>query len=59
MAAVLLLAGGLTALQTASITAALPFSVIMLFMCLGIVQGLRQEAVGPQYAPATGKKSVR
>jgi choline/glycine/proline betaine transport protein len=59
VAAVLLLAGGLTALQTASITAALPFSVIMLFMCLGIVQGLRQEAVGPQYASVTGKKSAR
>jgi choline/glycine/proline betaine transport protein len=59
VAAVLLLAGGLTALQTASITAALPFSVIMLFMCLGIVQGLRQEGVGPQYAPVTGKKRAR
>jgi choline/glycine/proline betaine transport protein len=59
VAAVLLLAGGLTALQTASITAALPFSVIMVFMCVGLVQGLRQEVVGPQYAALTGKKSTR
>ena len=51
VAAVLLLAGGLTALQTASITAALPFSVIMLFMMVGLVKSLRtEEVVGPQYA---------
>ncbi|MFQ6022155.1 MAG: BCCT family transporter [Acidiferrobacterales bacterium] len=52
VAAVLLLAGGLTALQTASIVAALPFSVIMLIMCLGIVKALQQEQVGPQFAPS-------
>ena len=51
VAAVLLLAGGLAALQTASITAALPFSVIMLFMMAGLVKSLRmEERVGPQYA---------
>ncbi|MFQ5993900.1 MAG: BCCT family transporter [Acidiferrobacterales bacterium] len=54
VAAILLLAGGLGALQTASITAALPFSVIMIFMCYGIVKALQQEVVGPQYAPAKG-----
>ena len=51
VAAVLLLAGGLKALQTASITAALPFSVIMLFMCFGLVKALREEVPGPQFVP--------
>jgi len=49
VAAVLLIAGGLSALQTASITAALPFSVIMLIMCYGLVKALAEEPVGPQY----------
>ena len=51
VAAVLLLAGGLSALQTASITAALPFSVIMLFMAWGLVRSLNQETL-PAYAGA-------
>jgi choline/glycine/proline betaine transport protein len=52
VAAVLLLAGGLAALQTASITAALPFSVIMLFMMVGLTKSLREEVPGPQYVGA-------
>ncbi len=42
IAAVLLLtgAGGLEALQTAAITTALPFSVVMLVMCYGLVRAL-------------------
>jgi len=43
VAAVLLLAGGLTALQTASITAALPFTFIMLVVCYGLLRSLRLE----------------
>jgi choline/glycine/proline betaine transport protein len=43
VAAVLLLAGGLSALQTASITAALPFTFIMLLVCYGLVKALRLE----------------
>lgn len=43
VAAVLLLSGGLGALQAASVIAALPFSVIMLFMCWGLVRGLGEE----------------
>jgi choline/glycine/proline betaine transport protein len=43
VAAVLLFAGGLSALQTAAITAALPFSVIMLFMMYGLVKALKEE----------------
>jgi choline/glycine/proline betaine transport protein len=43
VAAVLLLAGGLAALQTASIAAALPISVIMLMMTYGILKSLRED----------------
>jgi len=43
VAAVLLLAGGLTALQTASITTGLPFTVVLLFMCYSLVKGMRKE----------------
>ena len=44
VAAVLLLAGGLSALQTASIAAALPVSVIMLLMTWGIVKSLNEDS---------------
>jgi len=44
VAAVLLLAGGLGALQTASITAALPFTVVMAVVCWGLLKGLRRES---------------
>ncbi len=43
VAAVLLLAGGLAALQTAAIAAALPVSVIMLLMTYGIVKSLHED----------------
>jgi choline/glycine/proline betaine transport protein len=46
VAAVLLLAGGLSALQTAAITSALPFAFIMLLICYGLLRGLKQESVG-------------
>jgi glycine betaine transporter len=42
-AAVLLYAGGLEALQKMAITAALPFTVIMLLMCVSLYRGLRYE----------------
>ncbi len=45
VAAVLLLVGGLTALQTASIAAGLPFAFVLLFMCFSLLKGLRQELV--------------
>ena len=44
VAAVLLLAGGLKALQTASIAAALPISVIMLFMTYGLLKSLHEDS---------------
>ncbi len=45
IAAVLLVTGGLVALQTAAITTALPLSLIMLVTCVGLTRGLRAEAV--------------
>lgn len=43
VAAVLLFAGGLRALQTAAITTALPFSLVIIVMCVGIVRGLKSD----------------
>ncbi|MDD3577210.1 MAG: BCCT family transporter [Halothiobacillus sp.] len=43
LAAVLLLAGGLSALQTASITSALPFAIIMLISAVGLWRALQIE----------------
>ncbi|MEO0989131.1 MAG: BCCT family transporter [Cyanobacteria bacterium J06639_14] len=43
VAAVLLLGGGLQALQTASITTGLPFAVVLLVMCYSLYRGLNQE----------------
>jgi len=44
VAAVLLMAGGLKALQTASIAAALPVSVVMLLMTYGIIKSLNEDS---------------
>ena len=44
VAAVLLLAGGLGALQTASIAAALPISIIMIFMMVGLLKSLNEDS---------------
>jgi choline/glycine/proline betaine transport protein len=43
LTALLILAGGLESLQSASIAAALPFSVVMLIMGYGLVKSLAQE----------------
>ncbi len=45
IAAALLLAGGLAALQSAAIASALPFSAIMLLMCWGLWRALQQESL--------------
>ena len=55
VAAVLLFAGGLKALQTASIAAALPVSVIMLLMAYGIVKSLHED---PSAVPATEARTA-
>ena len=43
LAVALLIAGGLVALQTAAIIIALPFSVVMLFICWALVVAFRRE----------------
>ncbi|MDP8978091.1 MAG: BCCT family transporter [Actinomycetota bacterium] len=50
VAAVLLVVGGLAALQTASIAAGLPFAVVLCVMCYGLWRGLQEEAA-PVVAP--------
>jgi choline/glycine/proline betaine transport protein len=45
VAAALLVAGGLGALQTATIASALPFSLVMILMCWGLLRALRIEAI--------------
>lgn len=49
VASVLLLAGGLSALQTAAISSALPFAFVMLFICYGLYKGLLSEDSGRPY----------
>jgi len=58
VAAVLLFAGGLKALQAASITAALPFSIIMVFMLYGFIRSSTQD---PRYiaAPVSASAGFR
>jgi len=43
VAAVLLLAGGLAALQTAAITTGLPFAAVLLVMCVSLVKAMNRE----------------
>jgi choline/glycine/proline betaine transport protein len=45
VAAILLMVGGLHALQTAAVIVALPFSVVMIIMMWGLVRALRQEGL--------------
>jgi len=44
VAAILLLAGGLNALQTMTIASALPFSIVLLLAIVGLIKALRIEA---------------
>jgi choline/glycine/proline betaine transport protein len=43
VAAILLVGGGLSALQTASISTGLPFALILLVMCFSLHRGLKRE----------------
>ena len=43
VAAVLLIGGGLSALQTAAVMTGLPFALILLVMCYSLHQGLKEE----------------
>ncbi|KYO49428.1 transporter [Tistrella mobilis] len=54
VAAVLLLAGGLSALQTVTIASALPFAVVMLLLCWSLFRGMSADlAHRPLGAPVT------
>ncbi|MBK1697978.1 BCCT family transporter [Rhodovibrio salinarum] len=54
VAAILLVAGAATegdplkALQTASVTSGLPFSIVLAFMCWGLIRQLRSETIPPR-----------
>ncbi len=48
IAAVLLLSSGLEGLQTASLVAALPFTVILVFMCISLLKSLSKEPLAPR-----------
>jgi len=53
VAAALLIAGGLSALQTANMMAALPLSVVILLMTLGLLKSLYQDSRAVVVAPIT------
>lgn len=60
-AALLLLAGGLTALQTVTLVSALPFAVIMMLLVVGLIRGMkadmsRQDGLQTLATPAPGSE---
>jgi len=58
IAAVLLISGGLQGLQTASIVAALPFTIIMLLMVVSLNKALRGELLEKQRRENRIKKKI-
>ncbi|MFC3079691.1 BCCT family transporter [Phenylobacterium terrae] len=52
-AALLLLAGGLGALQAATLVAALPFAAIMIALCFGLVRQMNADVAGVAIGPET------
>lgn len=54
VAAVLLLGGGLVALQTAAISTGLPFSLVLLGMCFALHKGLAEYKEGQTFEIFTG-----
>ncbi len=57
VAAILVYAGGLKALQTASLTAALPFAVIMILMCINLVRALEIDRSGGIVVPVEDQRT--
>ncbi len=53
VAIVLLIGGGLTALQAMVISTGLPFTIVLLAMCWAIVRGLQSERRNLQLAPSS------
>ena len=58
-AAILLVAGGLSALQTATITAAVPFSIIMICICISLYKSLSAEVREQVQQPAPAETGGR
>ncbi|WP_434136690.1 BCCT family transporter (plasmid) [Pseudomonas luteola] len=52
----LLMAGGLEAIQMASIAAGLPIAIFIVFICCTLLQSLRQELKGPGLEPFPGRR---
>ncbi len=50
-AALLMLAGGLSALQAATLVAALPFAIIMILLAWGLYRGMRADLLGVTAVP--------
>jgi choline/glycine/proline betaine transport protein len=50
-AALLMLAGGLSALQAATLVAALPFAIIMILLAFGLYRGMRADLLGVAPVP--------
>ena len=48
VAIVLLVAGGLKALQAAAISTGLPFCLVMIVMCVAFIKALRSEKLPPR-----------
>ncbi len=59
MAAVLLTTGGLSSLQTASLVAALPFTVLLLLMMVALMRMLRQEPVAATVHRSHGTADIQ
>lgn len=63
VAAVLMVTGGLAALQAATIATALPFTIVIILACFGLMRGLKMEAtkaLGAKVTPdvqVTGKNT--
>ena len=59
VAGVLLLSGGLEALQTISIVAALPFMVLMIFMAASLLKSLREERRQAEFHEALQRSRIQ
>ncbi|RXJ86783.1 choline BCCT transporter BetT [Arcobacter sp. CECT 8985] len=54
IASILILAGGLSALQTMTIASALPFSIVLLVACYGLIKALRVDIAKKESLQYTG-----
>jgi choline/glycine/proline betaine transport protein len=55
VAAVLLVAGGLKALQTANMVTALPISILLILMTISVLKSLLEESMGKSTASSTSQ----